>query len=507
MEKPQPEATGGFLVELTGISKSFGATHALKDVDLRLRAGEVHALVGENGAGKSTLVKILSGAVKRDGGTVLYRGRPFEPRGPAHTLRRGIVVIYQEFNLAGHLNAAQNIFLGQETTRFGLLSDGRAIEKTRAILAQLGADFDVRVPVHRLSVAQRQLVEIGRALALKANVVVMDEPTATLSPEELNHLFEVIRKLKERGVGVIYISHRLEEIFRIADRYTVLRDGRHIQTGRVASTDQRALIAAMVGRDLSELYPRVEHEVGEPVLEVRGLSRRPVLRDVDLTVRRGEIVGIAGLVGSGRTELLRAIFGLDRAERGTIALAGRALERLDARRAVRAGLGLLSEDRAGEGLALRLSVAANVTLSNLSGISFGPVLRLALERDVVRSLAAELAIRMRSPAQPAGALSGGNQQKVAVARMLFSDCEVLLLDEPTRGIDVAAKADMFRLIGALAARGKGVLMVSSYLPELLGVADSIAVMREGRLSEKFGVAQLTQEKLLAMMTPSAKGAA
>ena len=493
---------------MRAISKSFGATRALLDVDLSVHCGEVHALVGENGAGKSTLVKILAGAEKRDAGTIHLAGKRFEPRHPAHTLAAGIVVIYQELNLAGHLNAAENIFLGQEETAAGFLLDRQAAESAHKLLHLLGVDFDVTRLVRELSVAQRQMVEIARALAGNAQVVVMDEPTATLAPDEAEHLFTVISHLKRRGVGVIYISHRMEEIFRVADRYTVLRDGVFVRTGPVSETTREDLIAAMVGRQLTELYPRTEHARGETVLDLRSLTRRGRLQDVSLTVRRGEIVGVAGLVGSGRTELLRAVFGLDPVDSGEVVVAGKRLSPLNPRTATRAGISLLSEDRAGEGLAFQLPISANVTLSRLDKILWRSLLNLALERREVTALAGELGTKMRSVDDGPLTLSGGNQQKIIVARALFAECDVVLFDEPTRGIDVGAKSDIFRLIGRMAAEGKGIVMVSSYLPELLGVADTIAVMCDGRLSEKMDPTELTQERLLSMMTDFAsRGAA
>jgi ribose transport system ATP-binding protein len=493
------------MLRMRGIQKHFGPVRALDGVDLELRRGEVHALVGENGAGKSTLMKVLSGAHAPDRGEMELDGRPYAPTGPLDARRQGVAMIYQELALAPHLTVEQNVALGREPSRFGIV-DRRA---TRAAVAQALEWLDEpglspdRV-VNTLPPGPRQLVEVARAIVGDSRVVVMDEPTSSLSKREAERLFEVIGRLRMRGVSVIYISHFLEEVRQVAERYTVLRDGRTVETADVPrSSDNDAtfiahVIEAMAGRTIDSAFPQVPHEAGEVILEVDALTGARLPDRATLSLRRGEILGIAGLVGAGRTELARAVFGLDAVKAGRVRVGevwdtGRSPEQRLA-----AGVGLLSEDRAGEGLALGLSIAENLTLSRPPA-SFGVISR-ARQRAATESSARMLALRHRDAEQLVGELSGGGQQKVALARLLHHDADVLLFDEPTRGIDVGTKAEIYRLMGELAARGKAILFISSYLPELLGVCDRIAVMSRGRIGPARAAAEWSEAALLEAAT-------
>jgi ribose transport system ATP-binding protein len=468
------------LLRMQGIAKRFGGAVALESVDLEVRAGELHALVGENGAGKSTLMKILSGAVVADAGTMALSGARYAPRSPEDALRAGVAMIYQELNLAPDLTVAQNLTLGREAHRFGVLTpraEKKAIDDVLAVLAH--PDLRGDAIVRTLGPGPRQLVEIGRALLGNARLVVLDEPTSSLSAAEAATLDTVLARLRERGVAIVYITHFLEEVMRLAEGFTVLRDGRTVSTGLVAETTTAAIVEAMVGRPLDEIYPRVAHQPGEILLEVKSLAGARLPQSVTLTLRRGEVLGLAGLVGAGRTELLRALYGLDPVRSGTVKIAGS----VDGGRGVIGRIaqkvGLLSEDRKAEGIALARPIADNVTLSR--EVSRFGVLDAKRRDEAVRALLKQLGVKATGPSQLAGDLSGGNQQKLALARLLHQDADVLLLDEPTRGIDVRSKSEIYRRIGELAASGKAILVVSSYLPELLGVCDRIAVMHRGVL--------------------------
>jgi len=488
-------------LRMTGISKAFGSTRALVDVDLEVRSGEVHALVGENGAGKSTLVKVLSGAIGADAGRMVLDGRPYAPGGPLAARAAGVAMIYQELSLAPHLSVEENVLLGVEPARLGFVRRRSMREHAQQALALLHhPDIHPAARVGDLSIGGQQLVEVARALAARARVVVMDEPTSSLTQTDTEILFEVIRRLRESGVSVIYISHFLEEVRAIADRFTVLRDGRSVGGGVVADTPTPEIIRLMVGRELQDIYRRTPHRVGEPVLDLSGLGGRRLPRGVSLELSRGEILGISGLIGSGRTELVRAIFGLDPVAAGQVRVAGVTSTGWPPPRMLARGVGLLSEDRKNEGLAANLTVADNLTLSRLR-----PYVRAGLlSRRGMRQASAEwikrLGIRTQGPDQPVTNLSGGNQQKVAIARLLHQEADVLLLDEPTRGIDVGSKADVYVLIGELAAQGKAILWISSYLPELLGVCDTLAVMHRGLLSEKRPVGRWTPEAIMHVAT-------
>lgn len=489
------------LLSMRGVSKAFGASRALVDVSLDLFPGEVHALIGENGAGKSTLMKVLSGAHRADTGSMALGGAPYLPRNPRNARDAGVAMIYQELSVAPHLTVEANVMLGRERTRLGLLRKRDHRRRVRQALDRLEhPDIRPDAVVGGLSLGAQQLVEVARALVSDARVIVFDEPTSSLSEQDSERLFAVIARLRDNGLAIVYISHFLEEIRRAADRYTVLRDGRSVETGMLAGTSMGAIVAAMVGRDLDELFPRVAHEPGEVVLEVRGLEGSPLPRRVDLQLRRGEVLGIAGLIGAGRTEFLRTIFGLDPVKRGTVRVAQFSGGPSSPRQRIRQGVGFLSESRKEEGLALTRSIEDNLTYSALGRYSRLGWLNLGRRRREAVRWIRELDVKARGPAQAVGALSGGNQQKVALARLLHQGADVLLLDEPTRGIDVGSKAAIYRRIGELAADGKSVLMVSSYLPELMGVCDRIAVMTRGVLSEARPVSDWTEAAIMEVAT-------
>lgn len=485
-------------LRMRGVEKAFGATRALRGVSLEVGVGEVLALIGENGAGKSTLMKVLSGAYRPDAGTVELDGQPFVPENPLHARRAGIEMIYQELTLAPHLSIEENLLLGTEPSRWGWLRRGRRRELAREALAGLGhADLPLDAPAGSRSIAEQQIVEIGRALVRQPRVLILDEPTSSLTQRDAESLFAAIRRLRDRGVGIVYISHFLEECQAVADRFTVLRDGESVGTGPMSGVSLAEIIRLMVGRDVSEIYPRIPHALGAPVLEVRGLAGRHRPVSVGFNLRAGEIFGIAGLVGAGRTETLRAIFGLDETRAGEVAVLGRSSTGRGPSDRLREGVGLLSEDRKAEGLLLGRSLADNLTLTRL-----GPVTQFGLVSDrrqaeVTRSWMARLEVKAQGPFQAIGELSGGNQQKIAIGRLLHHDARVLLLDEPTRGIDVGSKAQIYRLVGELAEQGRAVIFVSSYLPELMGVCDTIGVMCRGTLVEARPVAEWTEHEIMA----------
>jgi len=466
---------------MRGVRKSFGATAALAGVDLRVGPGEVLAVVGENGAGKSTLMKVLAGVVRPDAGTMLLDGVAYAPQSPRDARAAGVAMIHQELALAPHLTVAENVLLGTEPARWGLL-DRRALRAAaRAALADLGRpDIDPAAVVSTLPIADRQVVEIARAVAVDCRVLVLDEPTSSLTAADVRHLEALVKRLRDRGHAILFISHVLEEVRSFADRVTVLRDGATAGGGALAGLDDATIVRWMVGRAVTELYPRSSRTPGPVVLEVDGLAGRRLPRAASLTLRRGEVLGIAGLVGAGRTELVRAIFGLEPVRSGTVRVAAHVGPASPARRWSQ-GVGMVSEDRKGEGLALDLSVADNLTLSRLGGLGPPGFVGAGRQADAARRWLEPLRIRCRDVAQPVAALSGGNQQKVALARLLHHDVDVLVLDEPTRGIDVGAKARIYEVIDELATRGRAILLVSSHLPELLGVCDRVAVMRRGVL--------------------------
>jgi ABC-type sugar transport system ATPase subunit len=491
--------TAPTLLEMTGVEKSFPGVRALRGVSFELAAGEVLGVVGENGAGKSTLIKILSGAVEPDAGRVVVNGRELPPGKPAEARRAGVAVIYQEFSLVPGLTAAENVFLGRERGLLGWLHRREERRRAAELFHLLGVAVDPAARCRDLTVAQQQAVEIAKALAADARVLVMDEPTAALTPPEVDRLFAVIRELKRHGVGVVYISHRLDEVFGIADRVMVLRDGEHVATRPIRDVTRDELIEMMVGRRLDQEFPKRVPTVGEPRLVVRDFRRGDVVHGVSFEVRRGEVLGLTGLVGSGRTETARLIFGADHRDAGTIALDGRELAIRTPRDAIRHGIALLTEDRKGQGLILAHPVRDNFALPNLGLWSRLGVLDRRRERAAFRTAADRLRIKVANPASPAATLSGGNQQKVVLAKWLEQSCEAVIFDEPTRGIDVGAKYEIYQLVNALAAQGKAVLLISSELPEVLGMCDRVLVMHGGRVTGEIAdVAGATQEAILRL---------
>jgi ribose transport system ATP-binding protein len=489
------------LLQMQGIKKRFGATLALNGVDLRVHRGEVLALVGENGAGKSTLMKVLSGAHQPDEGTMLLEGKEYSPRDPLEARRRGVAMIYQELSLAPHLSVAENILLGIEPGKVGVLDWVEMNQTASDALAQVGlSHISPQTIVSRLSVAERQLVEIARAVALGSQVLVFDEPTSSLTQNDIAHLFELVKRLQSEGHAIVYISHFLEEVKELSDRFTVLRDGQSVGEGETASTPATEIIALMVGRNVEDLYPRSQRTPGEVVLVISNLAgeQKPQsasVRSASLQLRRGEVLGIAGLVGAGRTELLRTIFGLDAVKSGEVKISSYSGRQSTPAQRWNQGLGMVSEDRKIEGLALNLGINENLTLTKLP-FFFNPA-----KRDAeANQFANKLLVKRRDVRQPIGDLSGGNQQKVAIARLLYHGADVLLLDEPTRGIDVGSKAEIYRVIDELAKGGKAILVVSSYLPELLGICDRIAVMCRGVLGSARDVRDVNEHSIMLEAT-------
>ena len=486
------------VVRFRNVSKEFPGVLAVDSVDLDILPGEIHVVAGENGAGKSTLMKLLSQVERPSGGEVEISGEPVEFHGPRYAQSLGVAMVYQEFALASHLSIAENLFMGREPGRFGFVNRRAESEEARGLLERVGLHTDPDRMVSSLAVAEQQRLEIAKALAIDAKVVIMDEPTATLAEREIEDLFGVIRDLTSGGIAILYISHRLDEIFRIADRVTVMRDGKIVDTLPVGDLDEDKLVRLMVGRDIENLYPKTEVEIGDVVLRAEGITRANVLKDCSFEVRSGEILGFAGLVGAGRTELARAVFGADRMDSGTVELEGRELNIMNPQDAIEAGIGYLTEDRKSEGLALQLGVDQNITLAHLpTRFRF---INLVEERRIARRRRDELNIRTPSIRRSVQVLSGGNQQKVVVAKWLEARARVLFFDEPARGIDVGAKAEMFGLIEDLAKEGRGIVIISSYLPELLNMCDRILVMHEGEVAGLIPRAEFSEERVMALAT-------
>ena len=492
-----------FLLRLEGISKAFPGVQALDGVDFEATAGEVVALLGENGAGKSTLMKILCGAYRKDSGRIFLQGQQVEIENPHHAQQLGIAIIYQEFNLTPNQSAAANIFISREPRVKGLgrllnMVDRRRMEQEAQVyLDRVGARVPSTALVRDLSVAQQQMVEVAKALAVDARIIIMDEPTSALGEDEVETLFRIIGTLKEHGIAVIFITHRLEEVFRIADRVVVLRDGRRVGGMNISKATPEKVINMMVGRELKDMFHKERAEIGPPLMEVRGLTRRGVVENVSFTLRRGEILGMAGLVGAGRTETARLIFGVDRMDAGEIWLDGKRVYISSPVDAVKAGIGFVPEDRGTQGLVLKLPVQENIVLPTLDEhASYGWVNRRRIQ-STAREYVNKLNIRTPHLQQKAMFLSGGNQQKVVVAKWLASRPKVLIMDEPTRGIDVGAKAEVHALMSQLARDGMGIIMISSELPEILGMSDRILVMAEGRVAAILDRAEATQEKIMS----------
>jgi rhamnose transport system ATP-binding protein len=489
------------ILSLEGVHKSFPGVHALKGVSFDVRPGEVHALLGENGAGKSTLIKVMAGVHAPDAGTIAVDGTSATFANPDDARRAGVATIYQELLLFPELTVTENVVMGNTPrTRLGTIDWAKAAETTKSLLTSLDiADMDVSAVVGTLSVGNRQRVEILRALSKDARVLIMDEPTAALTEHDVQRLFDIVRRLRARGVGIVYISHRMDEIFALADRVTVLRDGDYVGTRDVAATNSDELVQMMVGRHIEALFPKVTVPIGAPVLELSHVSRRPATRDVSLTVRAGEILGLAGLVGSGRSELAQVVFGVTPAESGEIRLAGRPVTIASPGAAQRLGIAYVPEDRGTQGLVRAMTVRENFSMAILSRLATAGVIDREAERSLAQDGIRRFGVRTSGIEQVVGKLSGGNQQKVVLGKWLATEPKLLILDEPTRGIDVGAKAEIHRLMGELAGRGLAILMISSELPEVLGMSDRVLVMREGRIAAEFDRAAATPQVVGAAM--------
>jgi rhamnose transport system ATP-binding protein len=489
------------VVELAQISKAFGAVQALREVELALYPGEVHALVGENGAGKSTLVKILAGVYQPDSGQLRVDGTEIVMHGPADARGFGIAVIHQHPTLFPDLDVAENVYVGrQPRDRAGRVDWRRMYREVDELLTSLGVRIGVRSPVRGLSVADQQLVEIAKALSLNARVLIMDEPTASLSAREVDDLFAIVRLLRERGVAILFVSHRMDEIFSLSDRITIFRDGSYVLTAPTGELTVDATIRHMVGRELGALFPKETATIGDVVLQADGLTRVGYFRDISFDLRRGEIVGLFGLVGAGRSEVARAIFGVDRLESGQVRLDGRAITIDSPATALRLGLAYVPEDRHGQGLVLSFPISANVTLPILPKLSPWGLLDRRRERSLARSFGERLQVKAAGIDQAVSALSGGNQQKVVLAKWLATEPRVLMLDEPTRGIDIGTKAEVHRIISHLATEGLAILLISSELPEVLAMADRIVVLHEGRVTGRFERGEADQERVMRAAT-------
>ncbi|MFD5462814.1 sugar ABC transporter ATP-binding protein [Kitasatospora sp. NPDC127059] len=491
------------LLRIEGIRKTFPGVVALDGVDFDLRRGEVHVLLGENGAGKSTLIKMLSGAYTPDAGRIRVDGQEVRIHGAQDAERLGIATIYQEFNLVPDLTVAENIFLGRQPRRFGMIDRKKMEANAEALLARVGVDVSPRARVRELGIARLQMVEIAKALSLDARVLIMDEPTAVLTSEEVEKLFAIVRSLREDGVGIVFITHHLEEIAALGDRVTVIRDGRSV--GQVpASTPEDELVRLMVGRSIEQQYPRQRPDRGAALLSVEGLTRDGVFHEVNFQVHAGEVVGIAGLVGAGRTEVVRAVFGADPYDGGTVTVSGTQLKRHDVSAAMAAGIGLVPEDRKGQGLVLDASVEENLGLVTMRAATRGGLVDRKAQHAAAERIARQLGVRMAGLGQQVRTLSGGNQQKVVIGKWLLADTKVLILDEPTRGIDVGAKVEIYQLINELTAAGAAVLMISSDLPEVLGMSDRVLVMAQGRVAGELAGDEATQDAVmsLAVSTPT-----
>ena len=497
-----PRTTAAPALEMRKITKQYPGVRALDGVSLTVGGGEVHALLGENGAGKSTLMKILAGAQPKDSGEILLGGQPVAIDSPHAAMDLGISIIYQEFNLVPFLSAGENIYLGREPRAAlpGFVDFKKLYADAQKTLDNLNLRIDARTPVNQLSVAQQQMVEIAKATSRKSNIIIMDEPSATLTDHELRALFALIFKLKSEGVSVIYISHRLEEVTEICDRATIMRDGRWIATENVRDITRDDIIRLMVGRELKDAIPKVAAAVGKPALTVKNITRKGALKNVSFEVRQGEILGIAGLVGAGRTETARVIFGADPMDSGEIEVFGQPVRIKSPQDAIKHGIGLVTEDRKQQGLVLGMTIRENTTMANLDSLSTLTFIRSGEERDVAEKYRKDLATKTPSVEQEVKNLSGGNQQKVVLSKWLFTGSKILIFDEPTRGIDVGAKSEIYKLMNALAAQGVALIMISSELPEVLGMSDRILVMHEGRITGELSRAEATQEKIMHLAT-------
>lgn len=492
-----------YILDVRGLSKTFSGIKALDNVQLAVRRGEVHALMGENGAGKSTFMKILIGLLKPDSGDIFFEGAPLQVKNVHDSLQKGISMIHQEILMVPELTVAQNIFLGRETTRFmpGWLDDQTIYRKANEILTQMGVSLDVRTPMKYLSVAEMQMVEIAKAISNDAKVIIMDEPTSAISDKEVATLFSIINDLTKKGVAIIYISHKMDEIFTIADTITVLRDGRYIATKSATELDTNRLISLMVGREIDSLFPDAVELGGQEALSVKNLGRKGSFSGISFTVKAGEILGMAGLMGAGRTEIARAIFGLDRFDEGEIAVNGNLVSIACPQDAMQHGIGYVSEDRKALGFIPNMTVKENITLGNLSNYTQGLFIQQKQEAKIASEVAENLRIKTHTLDQKVANLSGGNQQKVVIGKVLLASPRIIILDEPTRGIDIGAKSEIYKLIRQLTASGIAVIMISSELPELVGMSDRILVLSEGKQTTILSKQEATQETIMAHAMP------
>lgn len=488
-------------IEMRGIDKSFGSNQVLKQAGFTLESGEVHALMGENGAGKSTLMKILTGVYTKDAGTVLVDGKEVNYKNPQEAEKAGIVFIYQELNVMFDLTVEENLFMGKEIHgKFGICDKKAMQKKAQEALNTLGVNISPKTVMSELSVGQQQMVEICKALMADAKVIIMDEPTAALTQSETVALFKIIESLRKKGVSMVYISHRMEEIFELCDRITVLRDGSYIGVKNIPETNMNEIVKMMIGREIGERYPSRDVKIGKEVLKVKGLTRKGTFHDVSFSVRAGEVLGVSGLMGAGRTEIMQAIFGNLSYESGTIEIDGKEVKISNPRQAMEHGIGFITEDRKTEGLMLDKSIRENISLCNLGRISKSSVISKEAEKDMVAEAIKDLHIKCFGPFHECNNLSGGNQQKVVLAKWILTNPKILILDEPTRGVDIGAKKEIYNIINKLAAQGVAIIMVSSELPEVLGMSDNIMVVREGEVRGIISYEEANQERVMTLAT-------
>lgn len=488
-------------IEMKGINKSFGTNKVLKDAGFLLNDGEVHALMGENGAGKSTLMKILTGVYKKDSGTVIVDGQEVTYKSPQEAEKAGIVFIYQELNVLFDLTVVENLYMGKEITKKCGICDMKAMRAgAKEIMDKLGVDIPVDAVMSELSVGQQQMVEICKALMVDAKVIIMDEPTAALTESETEGLFKVINSLRKKGVSIVYISHRMEEIFALCDRITILRDGSYIDTKNIKDLTMDDVVQMMIGREIGERFPKRDVKIGDEVLKVEGLSSGKLFHDVNFSVRAGEVLGVAGLMGAGRTEIMQTIFGNLKKDAGKIIIDGEEVSIKNPRQAIKAGIGFVTEDRKTEGLLLEKSIAENIEIANLGKVSKAGVLNKTKQGEIVNKGIEEFRVKCFGPWHECNNLSGGNQQKVVIAKWVYTDPKILILDEPTRGVDIGAKKEIYDVINDLAAKGVAVIMVSSELPEVLGMSDRIMVIREGEVRGIIDGKEADQAKIMTLAT-------
>lgn len=489
------------MIEMSGIQKAFNGNVVLKDVQFQLADGEIHALMGENGAGKSTMMKILTGIYERDNGVIKVDGEEVHFKSPKEAEAKGIAVIHQELNILPDLTVAENLFLGNEQTiGMGIMKNKEMNKEAQRILSQLGLDIDVRMPAGALSVGKQQIIEIAKAMETKANVIIMDEPTAALTDREIQTLFKTIRKLQSEGVSFVYISHRMEEIFAICDRITILRDGEYVGVRTIKDTTFDEIVQMMVGRELGERFPGRTAAIGDVKLEVKGLTRPGLCEDIHFSVRKGEIVALAGLMGAGRTEVAQAIFGYRKMTKGELFIDGKAVKINNPREAKKRGIGFVTEDRKTQGLVVDFSIKENIAMANFDKTSKSGIIRASKEKSFVGKLVEKLGVKTPSAELPAKSLSGGNQQKVVIAKWLGIKPEILILDEPTRGVDIGAKKEIYQIMNDLAEQGVAILMISSELPEVIGMSDRVLVMHEGKITGEVAGDDMTQEKIMHYAT-------